>query len=465
MAMVRKFVDVLTEAEVLKLHEESLTVLETVGMSVPHAKVLEACEKIGCVVDHAAQRVKVPRALTQELLTTFKPKEPAPEEASPIKGSVSTQVFIVDYPGTVRREGTMMDVRKGARVTDTLKNFWNSSAVVIPKDRAYNETDIASFRELYLYSKNPGGTYILSPESGRGIIEMGRVMGQKPGYLLETISPLGFMGSSLSMALVFAEAGMPIGTAPMVVSGATGPMSLWGTCVLELAEVTGTNVVIYALSGKFSNYLSFSSHTMDLRTTLCSFGSPTQALFGMVSGQMGRFYGWGGGSNSALSDACLPDYQCGFEKAFNGLFAVLSGTNGIGCQGIVGADQGVSLEQLVIDNDWLDAYNFVRQGVYYDPDALPLIQEVGIAGNFFAEEHTLEHMRRSYWEAPSRTLWRDQWEPWRRKETPDLYARAHEVVEKVSAGYETMDPVLDAARAGEIDRIYQDTLKALRKNP
>ena len=106
----------------------------------------------------------------------------------------------------------------------------------------------------------------------------------------------------------------------------------------------------------------------------------------------------------------------------------------------------------------------MRQGVYYDPDALPLIQEIGIAGNFISEEHTLEHMRKSYWEAPSRALWRDQWEPWRRKETPDLYARAHEYVERVSAGYETMDPVLDAARAEEIERIYQDTLKALRKN-
>ena len=462
MAHVRNFVDVLTPDEVKKLHAESLEVLESVGMSVPHQEVLDACRKIGCLVDDAAQRVRFPKTLVQELLDTYKPKE-LPDDAAPdIKGSVSTQVFIVDYPGNVRRQGTMMDVRKGVRVTDTLKNYWRSSAVVIPKDLPSNETDIASYRELYLYSKNPGGTYILSPESGRGIIEMGKLMGEKPGYLLETVSPLGFMHSSLSMALVFAKQGMPIGTAPMVVSGATGPMSLWGASVLEVAEITGTNMVIYAMTGEFNNYMSFSSHTMDLRTTLCSFGSPTQALFGMVSGQMGRFYGWGGGSNSALTDACLPDYQCGFEKAFNGLFAILGGTNGIGCQGIVGADQGISLEQLVIDNDWLDAYNFVRQGVAYDPEALDLIKEIGVAGNYIQSEHTLEHMRTNYWEAPSRTLWRDQWEPWRQKNTPDLYTRAHEYVERVTQGYETMDPVIDAKRAAEIERIYQDTLKVLR---
>ena len=86
---------------------------------------------------------------------------------------------------------------------------------------------------------------------------------------------------------------------------------------------------------------------------------------------------------------------------------------------------------------------------------------MGIAGNYIQSEHTVEHMRDGYWEAPSRILWRDQWEPWRQKETPDIYARAHAYVERVSAGYETMDPVLDAKRAAEIDRIYQDTIKAI----
>lgn len=464
MAAVHGFLNLLTDEEVKKMHLESLKVLDSVGMSVPHPEVLAACQSIGCNVDDARQRVLFPPPLVQGLLDTYKPREITPSNVPEIKGSVSTQVFIVDYPGKVRRKGTMMDVRRGIRVTDMLNNYWSSSAVVIPADHPPTETDLASYRELYLYSKKPGGTYILSPDSSRGIIEMGRLMGHKPGYLLETISPLGFMHSSLSMALIFAKAGMPIGTAPMVVSGATGPMSLWGACVLEMAEITGTNVIIYALTGQFSNYLSFSSHTMDLRTMLCSFGSPTQALFGLVSGQMGRYYGWGGGSNSALSDACLPDYQCGFEKAFNGLFAILGGTNSIGCPGIVGADQGISLEQLVIDNDWLDAYNFVRKGIEYDPEALDLIREIGIGGNYIGSEHTVANMRENYWEAPSRILWRDQWEPWRQNNTPDIYARAYEYVKQATAGVETMDPVIDAYRAEEIERIYQDTLRIIRGN-
>jgi trimethylamine--corrinoid protein Co-methyltransferase len=162
-----------------------------------------------------------------------------------------------------------------------------------------------------------------------------------------------------------------------------------------------------------------------------------------------------------LADACLPDYQCGFEKAFNGLFGVLAGCHGIGAQGIVGADQGISLEQLVLDNDWLDAYNYVLKGVEPDQDALALIEKIGIGGNFLAEDHTLDHVNDSYWEAPSKSFWRDQWEPWKDKGSKTIYDRAHDYVERVSAGYRDADVVLTPSKAEEIDRIYRDTRKQL----
>jgi trimethylamine---corrinoid protein Co-methyltransferase len=461
--MIHNLLKALTDSEVARIHDESIAVLETVGLRVPHAKALEICRKAGAIVDEAAQTIKIPAAVMNELMNAALPKElPKDEPVTDLKGSISTQVFIVDYPGTTRRRGTIDDVRCGIFVSDTLKNIWGSSAAVIPGDKPFNETDIASFREIYLYSKKPGGTYILSPTSGRGIINMGRVMDRETGYLLETVSPLGFMTSSLEMALVFADEGMPLNLAPMVIGGATGPMTIWGNAVLENAELLGTNFVIHALTGRMGGY-GAGNHTMDMRTTLCSFGSPNQALLGIAAAQMARHYGWYGGSNSALSDSCMPDYQCGFEKAFNGLFAVLSGCAGIGCQGIVGADQGVSLEQLVLDNEWLDAYNYVLSGIEPDDEALELIQKIGIGGNFLQEDHTMLNMRRNIWEAPAKTFWRDQWETWSNQGKKDIYTRAHEYVERVTAGYKDAEPVLEPSKAAEIERIYQETCAKLAK--
>ena len=461
MGEVKHFIDVLTEAEVLKLHGEALTVLNDVGMKVPHPEALRRCARAGFAVDEGAQVVRFPSPLVEELLRVNRPKEQPEGPVKQLIGGVSTQIHIVDYPGHVRRKGLLSDVRKGAMVTDRLTHYGASSAVVIPSDYPADRTDLVSYRELSLYSRRPGGTYILSPDTARGIIEMDRVMNRRTGYLLESVSPLGFMTSSLEMAILFADAGMPIGTAPMVIAGASGPMSIWGTAVLEVAETLGTNLVIWALGGTFSGFLSCPCHTMDMSTMLCSFGSPNQALFGLIAGQMGRFYGFGSNANAGLTDALRPSFQYGFETAFTGLAALWGGTSSIGAQGIVGADQGISLELLVLANDWMAAYDHVMRGVEYDPEALDLIKTVGIGGSFMTEEHTIDHLMDVIWSAPSGALNRDFWN----EESSDVdetdYARAHRYVMSSIEGWEKLDPVVSPDTADQIERIYRDTMSWL----
>ena len=76
---------------------------------------------------------------------------------------------------------------------------------------------------------------------------------------------------------------------------------------------------------------------------------------------------------------------------------------------------------------------------------------------------TLEHMRANYWEAPSRAFWRDQWETWKHRGGKIIYDRAHEYVEKVSAGYRDAEVVISPTQAEEIDRIYEDTRMQLAR--
>lgn len=461
--MLNNLIRTLSDCDIERIHKESLQVLERVGMHVPNETVLRACRKSGAAVNEASNTMQIHSSLMEQLLAEHK-NAPKPFE-HPIRklsGNISTQVFIVDFPGHARRKGTLADVRRGIMVSDALGNIKESNAVVIPGDLPYPVADIASFREIYLYSKKPGGTYILSPMSCRSIIEMSRAIGKEICYTLNTISPLAFSVDSLEMALIFAEEKKPLYPGSMVIGGATGPVTLWGNAVLHNAEQLGTLFIIYALTGQMSGY-SGGNHTMDMRTAVCSFGSPNQALLGIVAAQMARFYGWQCGSNSALSDACLPDYQCGFEKAFTGLFSILAGCTGIGCQGIVGADQGVSLEQLVLDNDWLDAYNYVLKGIEPDSEALELIEKVGIGGNFISEEHTVTNMRRNYWEAPSGAFWRDQWEVWQGKGTGDIYERAHAFVEKSTHEFENMEPVLEPSLVDQVEEIYEDAYRRLKK--
>lgn len=466
MRKIRTSVEVLSQSEVEAVHKATLKILEEVGFKVANGECLDVCEKLGGKVDRNDSIVKVPASLMEQILKEVRKsagEKPNEEGVGRLKGNISTQVFIVDYKTRTRRYGVMEDIIKGIALTDRLQNISASSAVVVPHDVPYSISDVLSFKAIYTYSRNPGGTYILSPVSGKYIAQMANLMGQKVGYFLETVSPLQFRKESLEMALVFAKQGLPVSLGPMVVGGATGPVTLAGTVTLQNAEILASMFLIYALNCICGSYSAY-NHTMDLRTTICSFGSPNQALLGMAAAQMGKFYGFKSSCNSGLSDAITPDFQGGFEKAATAIFSCMAGNSSIGAQGIVGADQGISFEQLVIDNEWLDAYNYILQGMEVNEDtiAVEVIKSVGIGGSFIAEEHTAEYMRDNYW--PSNIFNRDNWEGWLDRGSKGVFERASEYVESVFSQHYPPEPVIDQSKLDELDYIAKCAEEELAKS-
>jgi trimethylamine--corrinoid protein Co-methyltransferase len=363
-------------------------------------------------------------------------------------------VFIVDYLAGTRRYGLKEDVMKGIALVQGLDNIPDCNALTVPSDVHPDMTDVISHQLIYKYSKKPGGTYILTPNSARWIIEMARLTGNGTGYGLETVSPLQFRKESLDMAMVFADTEFGYWIGPMVMAGATAPVTLAGALTMENTEILASIFLAKALDAH-GTYYSSPCHTMDLRTMLCSFGAPAQALLGIGAAQMGMFYGLRSSSNSGLTDALYPDFQGGFEKSMNAMFSLLGGTTGIGCQGIVGADMGISMEQLVLDNEWIDSYNYVMKGFTADVETIAedLIQELGIGGNFLAEEHTVAHLRESQWE--TRLFNRNAWDANVVGGGKTLLSRAHERVEALTAGYREMEPVLDPSTCERLDYLVK----------
>jgi trimethylamine--corrinoid protein Co-methyltransferase len=221
------------------------------------------------------------------------------------------------------------------------------------------------------------------------------------------------------------------------------------------AEILGSLFTCHALSGKVPGRYAHGSHAADPGTLLCSFGSPAQSLLGIATAQLGAFYGLPSGSNTGLSDSLQPDFQCGMEKLSSAIFSCLAGTVAIGCQGIAGADQGFSFEQLVLDNEWLDAYNFVVSGFEVNRETIAeeLIETVGIGGTFAAEAHTAEHLRRSWWSSP--LFERAGWDVWKSRGSLASLQRAHQRVEELTSGWDTMQPVVTGPQAEELRRIAE----------
>lgn len=350
MKQIEATIRVLSDSEIEQIHQTSVQILSEIGLHVPNETVCGMLRGLGARVD--GETVYIPEsALAPVLAEARRGQHAFPAAGHTVRrvmGNVSTQIFVYDEMSQTRRPGTMQDVRDGIALTEALPNIARSNAVVVPSDAVL--PDLMAFREIYRYARKDGGTYVLSAESARYILQMAQVMGRTVSYLLDTVSPLGFTQESLAIALQFAEAGMPLEMTPLVMAGSTAPVTFAGALAQQNAEVLGSLFVIYAMTGKIAKYVG-SAHSNDLmHSMLCSFGSPNQALFGIATAQMAQFYGLSCGSNSGLTDALYPDFQAGFEKSFSAVCSVLAGSDAIGGQGIVGADQGFSFTQLVLDD-------------------------------------------------------------------------------------------------------------------
>ena len=454
MGILTSDIRVLDPAEIEAICDTSLNILENTGVRVPDVYCLERCKAHGARVDEASGVVRIPSAVLRELINAAK-RRPRPVPG-PLRGVVSTQVHLVDYESTTRRLGLLDDVRKGIALIQALDYIPTCNAVVVPSDVPANMTDVVSFRYIYSYSRKPGGTYVLSPDSARRIVEMAAVVGRSVWCLLDPISPLQFRKESLEIAAIFAGAGQPVCVASMVMAGATGPVTLAGTLALHNAELLATQFIVYALGGGFpAKVYNSGPHSMDMRTMLCSFGSPNQAVLGIAMAQIARHLGIDAVCNSGLTDALRPDFQAGIEKGLSAALAALAGAEEVGCQGLVGADQGFSFEQLVLDNEWLRTLDFMRRGFAVNEETLATeqIAAAGIGGSFLAEEHTAKHMRDHHF--ASKILNRQGWDAWAAAGAPDALGRAHEAVLAATKGWERADAVCSEEQFRELARLAE----------
>jgi len=460
---IRACIEVLDDRDLQRIHEATLDVLWRTGCRLPHRRILTRLAEAGADVDWATGVVHLPAALVVEAMDALRGERLSREERfeqGVLRGRRLTigpcnEANIVDYGAAERRRGTTEDVLKGLVLCNKLSHVRSAMPLVTPSDCPAAMADVYGYYLCALYSAKPFSVYLMSPGAADAIMALSAARygpeARRPAYLLEPNGALSYDDISLELALRFVEAGGSFHIGPMAMAGLDAPVTLAGTLVLQNAYNWIGNVVafLWGASGSWGG----GAHAADMRSALCSFGSPNQLLLGLGAAQLGQWYGFAVSVNSALTDACVPDFQGGFEKGVSALTALLAGAS-FGAQGIVGADQGSSLEQLVIDNEWASYLDHVlSHGVPVDDATLAVdeIDRAGILGSHIASEHTVRHMRQTYWR--SSIFNHEGFDAWAERGAHDVYARAHQQVEQILAEhYPPALQVSDAARA-ELDAI------------
>jgi len=441
----------LSQESIDKIHQASLRVFEEVGFEVNSETALGLFSQAGAWVDSERRIVRMPSQMVMDLAST------APSEvrlcgqdeehdvllggAKVYAGTGGTALNIIDSDTGLSRQATLDDLKRITRLVDKLENIHLFMLPVYPSDVTPEHVDVNRFfAALDNTTKHVmGGVYTF--DGIRQAIRMAEIIRGSPQELRRrplismitcSISPLKIDGLYGDMLVQIAKAGVPVVCPAEPLCGATSPVTLAGTLVIQNVDsLAGVLVTQVVNSGTPVIYGSVASNT-DLRDLKYVTGSIEMGLLNAAAAQMAQFYQLPFYATAGMSDAKVIDAQCGYESALTSLLCALAGANFIhDAAGMMEFALSVSYEKYVVDNEILGMVMRAVEGVKVDDDTLAfdVIKEVGPGGHFISSAHTRKHMRSEhYYPSLSDRLTREQWESEGRK---DACRRAKERVSQL----------------------------------
>ena len=477
MANIR--VKVLSDAEIQTIHDASLSVLKKTGIMIHHDEILKLITEAGAKVDRDSKIARLPENLVMDSITKAKKQYILYGRdlqctarfgyGDLVLMSSPGQYGWIDSQTGRLRSVTIQDARDAICLGDALPNINIVGSMAQPEEisEAYREVFLTA--ELVKGTCKPTRTWVFNRRTARYVLEIYRAVAGGEAALrehpmteafLEPISPLQLPHDGLDAMVEFIQTGQPVSIGPMAMVSGTAPATLAGTLAQENAEILATVVVSQLLAPGTPVTYGGIPHIMDPATGICSFGSPEQMLMALACIQMGRFYGFPVYINVGLTDAKVPDVQAGIEKGTSLMLGTLAGADTFGHAGICGTDHGASLLWLAIDDELMAYVKRVVRGFEVNDDtiATEVINKIGPAGSFLAEEHTVRHFRDQLW-LPGQIWTRTPWDLWEKQGRNSMESRALDRVENILATHKA-EP-LDEALVREIDNIVECAKKQL----
>jgi trimethylamine--corrinoid protein Co-methyltransferase len=471
--MAKINVKVLSDNEIKDTHEASLVILSDTGVMIHHEEALRLLGEAGAKIDNSNKIARLPEKLIMDSVASAGKRYVLYGRDSERTARFGYGDFVlmsspgqygwIDSKTGKLRSATIADVGDAILVGDTLGNINIVGAMAQPEEISETYREVYLTGELVKGTTKPSRCWVHNGQTARYVLEIYRTIAGGENALrarpmveafLEPISPLQLPKEGLEVLIEFVRAGQPVSIGPMAMTSGTAPATLAGTLAQENAEILAGVVVTQLLEPGTAVTYGGIPHIMDPRTSICSFGSPEQALMAVAMVQMGRFYGFPVYINVGLTDAKVADAQAGIEKGTSMLLGALAGADMFGHCGICGTDHGASLSWLFIDNELMEYVKRIVRGFEVNTETLAteVISAVGPKGNYLAEEHTAKHFRNELWLCSQ--LWtRQPFDGWEGEGSRSMADRIEDEVNRVLKTHKP-DPI-DAALAQEVDRIVE----------
>ena len=462
----------LSEKEMQKLHEASLTILQEVGMQIDHTRARSILHDAGARVDDHQNRVKFPADMVEACLAKV-PKRVClagrnPEYDlelnydSPFAIRCATGLTaILDSRAATCRDAVLQDQKDLATLVDALENIDMAGPLTL-HDVPGKTADLHATRLLLEGQRKHFMNLTMGSANMRYQIEMQlAVRGsreeikKRPLFhpIACLISPLYIPEDDIEIMMIAGEYGLPVKIPVMPMLGASAPVTLAGLLAQGNAEVLGAFTVLQTLCPGNPTLYYMVPALMDMHTGSSVYAGPENSLLYTAIIQMARsFYKVPSDTTAFFCDGIMLE-QTTFQKGCLLQNAAMSGANIVSGAGNVDGGMAFSPRQLVVDNEITGFTRRLLAGFDIDDDTLALdcIQRVGPKGNFLEDRHTLENFRSQALFSPSIFSYQN-FSTWQQEGKP-FSERAEEAVQGILADHQA--PPLEDHVARELERIVK----------
>jgi trimethylamine--corrinoid protein Co-methyltransferase len=442
--MTRPQIRLLSDEEHAVLHEQTLTVLEEVGVAFNTPMAMEVLEGTEAILDRDRLTARLPRELVMRCLATAPRKLllAARDPAHDVwlgDGSVNfttdgTATYVLDDESGERHEGSADDLRTIMRLFDALPDCDYAWPTISARDldplTANLEIEAIAFRSCAKHVQDE----VRGPEFVAPLLEMiaavgGAPVAERPVFstINCTVAPLAHDGAMTEASIALARAGVPIAIMPMPLMGTTAPITVAGVTVICMAEMLSAVVLFQLAAPGCPLIASPEPASADLRSGLYVSGSPEGGAATLACIEMAKqAYGLPTQGAGFGGDAKAPDFQGGVEEW--GVFSVLVGADSLVGLGCLDGAQATSLATIVLHHDAAGMVKAELRRPSFDVASCLVddIRAVGPGGHYLGRRSTRERAR-DVWQ-PS-IMRRGTFEASRgRTLVQDALERAHELL-------------------------------------
>jgi trimethylamine---corrinoid protein Co-methyltransferase len=472
---MRTVINFLNEEEKAVIHENTLELLEKVGVVVGSEKVCQLLAKKGAQV--GGDHVKFPRSMVQEALELANKEIPlaarADKNSITIPAKDQTYATTVGYVPYVTEEGadhhrpaTSEDLRKFAILSDALDEFGFFWPIVLPQDVPGDFQEYKAVELSFKHTTKHVQASVSDGEVAKWQIELACLLagGQENlrknpvlSLLAAPTTPLAIEHGISEAIVVAAQHGIPIVPMSLPQMGSTSPATVAANTLLANTEVLACYLVAKCADEKAPVIYAADTGAPDMRTMLMNYNNPEYFLLAAANADMARFYQLPSMVASGMTEYKDFSSPAGFERnVFKAAMALMTRTD-LSCWfGSVNNNLSASFVELILD---VEAYRYARPYLRsFSADkyklAVDVITEVGPRGNFLAHVHTFNNFKEEIFteRIEDSFVFKD-------KSGKDYRQLAQEKCEQIIGSHQVAP--LDEALQAEMDKISSRALQAL----